>query len=220
MKSDQIRAGKAEALVDRLDTLATGLSGRLVGFQMLTAVDEAVAVFAQRNTIAAVPMKTIMFAISGVALVLVLLLGSHAADLTGADDAMVSARGASRRQRLISTLVEAFAVAIAGSVIGFAVGAFVMGPFGVATAIGGVSFEFKLPQTWTVVSSALIGATGAAMFVVSTLGGRSLLIARLYRNTSNLSQRPFFTRYYLDLAVAGVAVVLGKSSSRAGLAGV
>ncbi|MCZ6539862.1 MAG: ABC transporter permease [Chloroflexi bacterium] len=217
VNSDRIRAGSTDALVDRLDALATGLSGRLSGFQMVTATDEAITVFTRRNTISAVPMKAIMFAISGVALVLVLLLGAHTADLTRADDATTAARGASRRQRLISTLVEGLIVATAGTVVGFAVGVFVMGPFGAAAAVGGLSFDFVMPQTWTVVSSVLIGAAGAAVFVVSTAGARPLLITRLYGSRSHQLQRPFFTRYYLDLGVVGVAMVLAWQVSRGGI---
>ena len=84
-----------------------------------------------------------MLAISGIALVVVLLVGAHTADLTGSDDATIAARGASRRQRLISTLAEAFIVALAGTATGFAIGAFVMGPFGAAAVIGGLHFDFR-----------------------------------------------------------------------------
>lgn len=218
VKSDRIRAGRAGALVDRLDALATRLSVRLLGFQMVTATDEAIAVFTRRNTIAAIPMKTIMLAISGIALVLVLLMGAHTADLTGSDDATIAARGASRRQRLISTLAEALIVALAGTTTGFATGAFAMGPFGAASVIGGLNFDFQTPGTWTVVASVLVGAAGAGMFAVSTISSSgSLLVTRLYRNRSKQTERPFFTRYYLDLVLVVVALVIAWQVSSGGI---
>ncbi|MCH8910360.1 MAG: ABC transporter permease [Chloroflexi bacterium] len=217
VKPDRISAGHAGALVDRLDLLAARLSVRLSGFQMVTATDEAIAVFTRRNTIAAIPMKTIMLAISGIALVLVLLVGSHTSDLTRSDDATVAARGASRRQRLISTLAEAFIVSMAGTATGFAIGAFVMGPFGAAAVIGGLNFDFQMPGTWTVVASVLVGVAGAGMFAASSISSGSLLVTRLQRNRSNQTRLPFFTRYYLDLVVVVVALVIAWQVSSGGI---
>lgn len=217
VQPDNIRAGSAERTLERLDALSTSMSSRLTGFQMLTAIDEALALFAERNTIAAVPMKTIMFSISGIALILVLLLGYHTTDLTSKDDATISARGASRRQRLTSTLTEALIVAGSGSIIGFIAGAFVMGPFGTSIVTGDSLFKLEFPQVWTIVASVGVGLAGAVMFATSTISAGSLLITRLYRNKSNQAEKPFFTRYYLDLVVVAIAALLAWQFSNGGV---
>jgi ABC-type antimicrobial peptide transport system permease subunit len=212
-----IRAGSSEHILERLDTLSTSMSSRLTGFQMLTAIDEALALFGERNTIAAVPMKTIMFSISGIALILVLLMGSHTTDLTSADDATVAARGASRRQRLTSTLSEALIVAGSGTIIGFIVGAFFIGPLGVSVVTDDSLFRMELPELWIVVASIAVGFAGAAIFATSTISAGSLLITRLYRNKSNQVGGPFFTRYYLDLVLVAIAALLAWQFSNGGV---
>jgi putative ABC transport system permease protein len=156
------------------------------------------------------PLTILLLELSGIALFYLVLVGSAVMDRQAREIALLRSRGTSTAQVVASHVVEAAIIGAATVVLAPLLAAAAISLLGLTPVFDKVSHGDRLPVT--VLPSAVgFAALGALLGVLAVavpawVAARRGLVAQ--RQAEARPSKPFFQRFYLDVAFAGIALLL------------
>jgi ABC-type lipoprotein release transport system permease subunit len=235
---DAQRIGDISANLGALRSHITGdLSGAqgVTKAETLTDLSRTLDAVQKQQAFLALPLFVIVAQIVGLALLFVVSMASLLIDGQGQDIATLKSRGASDSQVLTVYLTQGLIVALIAAALGPFLAAalslelarFFIAPLALQTAGVTESYLTRLANPASAIIPALCGAAlgvGAVIFAAWRSSRMEVLAFR--HEQARPSHLPFWSRYYLDLALAAICIVgyvelgqFGGTSARLQLGG-
>ena len=207
-----------QALSD-IRIMRSRLSTSLFGYRQITSLEDALADYDQRLFFAKLPMFVVLILIAFVILYYVVTLSSLFVEQQRAEIALLRSRGASSAQILSVSALEGATIAIVAIVVSPILASVVISLLGLTPAFAELSEGDTLK----------VGISGGA-YMMSTLGGvlsfAALMIpavqasrigvVRHRQQAARPSTEPFFQRYYLDVMLMVVSLILFRQLTEQG----
>ncbi len=208
---ERLRAVNATDARRSIVGIRSRLGGVLTSYRQVTELDSALADYDERLLFTRLQMFVVLILIAVVVLYYVITLSSLVAEQRRSEITLLRGRGATERQILAVFVLEGGTIAILAIVVAPFLAALAVGLLGYTPAFSDLSGGSALPVNLT---------RGA--FIMSALGGAlsfgALMVPAFEAARSNFSQgrqiaaRPsrlsFFQRYYLDVMLLIVSLVL------------
>ena len=217
--SSRLNAGNSTHTRQSIVGMSLGLSSALLSYRQITELDQALADYDRRLLFSKLQMFVVLILIAVVVLYYVVTLSSLVAEQRKGEIGLLQGRGATERQILTVFVLEGATIAALAMVLAPFLAALAVGLLGYTPAFSDLSGGTRLPITMT---------RGA--FIMSALGGAlsfgALMIPAFQMSRSTVSQgrqeaaRPSplstFQRYYLDVMLLVVGIVLFRQLSEQG----
>ena len=217
--SSRLNAGNSTHTRQSVVGMSQGLSGALLSYRQVTELDQALADYDRRLLFSKLQMFVVLILIAVVVLYYVVTLSSLVAEQRKGEISLLQGRGATERQILTVFVLEGVTIAALAMVLAPFLAALAVGLLGYTPAFSDLSGGTRLPITMT---------RGA--FIMSAVGGLlsfgALMIPAFQISHSTVSQgrpeaaRPsrlsIFQRYYLDVMLLIVGIVLFRQLSEQG----
>ena len=220
MYPERIRAADSEDVRRSIGGLAASLGGSIPAYRQSTEVDEILATYDTRIRFIEAPIAVMLLLVTAMVLYAIIFLAGLVTERQRADAALLRSRGAKTSQVLQiyagqGLLITGFAVAVGPFLAAGIVAGIGLLPVFSSLGDGGLLTVTITPPAF---AFALVGGVLAfAVLLVPTLrlATRNLLEER--RLTVRPAQNGFVQRYYLDVGLAGVAMLflwqLGQQGS-------
>ena len=217
--SSRLNAGNSTHTRQSVVGMSQGLSGALLSYRQDTELDQALGDYDRRLLFSKLQMFVVLILIAVVVLYYVVTLSSLVAEQRKSEIGLLQGRGATERQILTVFVLEGATIAVLAMALAPFLAALAVGLLGYTPAFSDLSGGTRLPITMT---------RGA--FIMSALGGvlsfGALMIPAFQMSRSTVSQgrqqaaRPShlstFQRYYLDVMLLIVGIVLFRQLSEQG----
>jgi ABC-type lipoprotein release transport system permease subunit len=205
----------------RTDVVFMGqeLSARLHSYLQITSLDSALAEYDRRLFFSKVPMFVVLVLISVVILYYVVTLSSLLAEERRGDIALLRSRGASAAQVLAVFALEGATIAVLAIVVAPLGAAVVIGLLGYTPAFSDLSDTGRLPVVLTggaFMMSAIGGVLSFAALMVPAAHALRTGVTQHRQQAARPSTQPLYQRYYLDVALLAVAVLLFRQLEEQG----
>ena len=203
----------------QLALMAQRLSSLLHGYLQITSLDRALAEFDQRLFFSKVPMFVVLVLISVVILYYVVTLSSMLAEERREDIALLRSRGAGAMQVLAVFALEGTTIALLAVVAAPLLAALVIALLGYTPAFSDLSEGGRLPivlSRGAFLMSAVGGLLSFGALMVPAVQAMRTGVAQHRLQSARPSTQPFFQRYYLDVALLVVAVLLFRQLEEQG----
>ena len=195
------------------------LSARLHSYLQITSLDTALAEYDRRLFFSKVPMFVVLVLISVVVLYYVVTLSSLLAEERRGDIALLRSRGASAAQVLAVFALEGATIATLAIVVAPLLAAVVIGFLGYTPAFSELSGAGRLPVVLSggaFMMSAIGGVLSFAALMVPAAHALRTGVTQHRQQAARPSTQPLFQRYYLDVALLVVAVILFRQLEQQG----
>ena len=211
--SNAVRARRA------VEALDVSMSSVFQSYRQVTLLDEALAVYDRRLLFTRLQMFVAMTLIAGVALYCVAALSSLAAEQRGGEIALLRARGASERQALAALAMEGATIAaLATALAPFLAAVSLLGFAPAFSELGGGSL---LPVRLTRAAFAMSAVGGALSFgamMIPAYAASRASPSESRRESARPSRLSFVQRYYLDVALLALGVIMFRQLAERGSA--
>lgn len=215
----RLSAGNAASAHVAIDRMEQRLSADLFNYRQFSALDEALAEYERRLFFSKLPMLIVLVLIAVVILYYVVILSTLVVERQRGEIALLRNRGASSANLLavfalegatISILAIAVAPLLAGLLISF---------LGYTPALSGLSGGGRLAisiSTGAYGMSALGGLLSFGALMVPAVQASRTGVVKHRAAAARPASQPFFQRYYLDLMLLLVAVLLFRQLAERG----
>ena len=214
-----LNAGNSSETRASLALLSQRLSAQLHSYLQITSLDRALAEFDRRLFFSKVPMFVVLVLISVVILYYVVTLSSLLAEERRSDMALLRSRGASAMQVLAVFALEGATIAVLAIVVAPLLAAVVIGLLGYTPAFSDLSDSGRLPVVLSggaFLMSAIGVVLSFAALMVPAAHAMRTGITQHRQQAARPSTQPFFQRYYLDVALLVLAVILFRQLEQQG----
>ncbi|MGH2610276.1 MAG: FtsX-like permease family protein, partial [Tepidiformaceae bacterium] len=196
---------RALAEVDELDDLVAAEEG--VAF---SPMGNTVREFERDADHQRAPLTILLLEIAAIALFYLVLVSSAVLDRQAREISLLRSRGTSAGQVLLSFLFEALIIGVAATILAPFVAAGIVALLGLTPIFEGVTDGDPLDVT--LLPSAFLFAAGGALLGVLALMAPAAIAARRgivsQRQAEARPSKPFFQRYFLDVAFVAIALLL------------
>ena len=216
---ERLRAANASGARLSIAQMQIALSTTFLNYRQLTELDEALTVYDQRLLFTRLQMFVVLILIAVVVLYYVVTLSSLVAEQRKSEISLLQGRGATERQVLTVFVLEGATIATLAIVAAPFLAALAISLLGYTPAFSDLSGGSLLPVNLT-----------RSAFIMSAIGGLlsfcALMIPAFEASRSPMSQdrqesaRPsrlsFFQRYYLDVMLLALSIVLFRQLTEQG----
>ena len=203
------------ALIDRR------LSPVLFSFRQTTELDDAINEYDRRLFFSKVPMFIVLLLIAAVILYYVITLSSLLVEQQRSEVALLRSRGATSAQILGVFVLEAATIGLIATIVGPILAAFVIGLLGFTPAFfdlsGGQWMSVQVsPGAYAM--SALGGLLSFAALMVPAVQASRIGVVGHRQAVTRPSEAPFYQRYYLDVLLLVIGILLFREMREQGSA--
>ncbi len=195
------------------------LSSLFTSYRQMTDLDDALAVYDQRLLFTKLQMFVVLILIAVVVLYYVVTLSALVAEQRRDEIRLLQGRGATERQVLIVFLLEGATIAVLAIVIAPFLAAATIAFLGYSPAFsdltGGAPLPVELSQR-AFVMSAVGGVLSFAALMIPAFQASRSTISRSREESARPSSLSFFQRYYLDVMLLAVSIVLFRQLTEQG----
>ena len=218
---DAERLNAANSTQARLAVVALDetLSGVFRTYRQVTLLDEALGVYDRRLLFTRPQMFAALILIAAVTLYYVVTLSSLAAERRRGEIALLRGRGASERQALIALALEGATIAALAAAVAPFLAAAAISLLGYAPAFSDLSGGAALPVRLTRAAFAMSAVGGALSFgalMIPAYAASRASAAEDRREAARPSRLSFVQRYYLDVMLLVLGIVLFRQLSDRG----
>ena len=199
--------------------MSLGLSGALLSYRQVTELDQALADYDRRLLFSKLQMFVVLILIAVVVLYYVVTLSSLVAEQRKIEISLLQSRGATERQVLTVFVLEGATIAGLAMVLAPFLAALAVGLLGYTPAFSDLSGGARLPITMTggaFIMSALGGLLSFGALMIPAFQISRSTIAQGRREAARPSSLSTFQRYYLDVMLLIVGIVLFRQLSEQG----
>ncbi len=209
--SDRLNAANSARARQAVREMDAALSGALRSYRQVTELDEALAIYDRRLLFTRLQMFAALILIAAVTLYCVAALSSLAAERRVGEIALLRARGASERQALAALALEGAIVASLAAAVAPFLAALAISLLGYSPAFSDLSGGAPLPVRLTRAAfamSALGGALGFCAMMIPAYAVSRASVSENRQQAARPSRLSFVQRYYMDVALLVLSVVL------------
>ena len=204
-----------------VEALDVSMSSVFQSYRQVTLLDEALAVYDRRLLFTRLQMFVAMTLIAGVALYCVAALSSLAAEQRGGEIALLRARGASERQALAALAMEGATITALATALAPFLAAAAVSLLGFAPAFSELGGGSLLPVRLTRAAFAMSAVGGALSFgalMIPAYAASRASPSESRRESARPSRLSFVQRYYLDVALLALGVIMFRRLAERGSA--
>ena len=221
--ADEIRAADSERFSRAIANLNASLGGTVSSYRQSTGLDEVLNTYDTRIRFIEAPIAIMLFLVTAMVLYAIVFLAGLVTDRQRADAALLRSRGARTPQVLLIYAVQGMLVTAAAVIAAPFIAAGLVASVGYLPVFASLGDGGPLRVSITPTAFALAGVGGVlalAVLLIPTmrLARRNLLEER--RLIVRPNQVGFVQRYYLDVGLAGAALLflwqLGQQGSLVG----
>lgn len=216
---DRIDAGNATSARTALVTMRSRLITEVFSYRQLTSLEAALAEYDERLFFSKLPMFVVLVLIAVVILYYVVTLSALLVEQQRAEIALLRSRGATSGQILGVFFLEGLTIAVLAIAAAPIMAAAVISVLGLTPAFSGLSDGARLPvdvSRGAYMMSALGGLLSFAALMIPAVQASKIGVVRHRQEASRPAGQPFFQRYYLDVALLAVSILLFRQLSERG----
>ena len=217
----RLNASNADLAFFSLVLIDRRLSPVLFSFRQTTELDDAINEYDRRLFFSKVPMLIVLLLIAAVILYYVVTLSSLLVEQQRSEVALLRSRGATSAQILGVFVLEAVTIALIATAAGPILAAFVIGLLGFTPAFsdlsGGQWMSVAIsPSAYGM--SALGGLLSFAALMVPAVQASRIGVVGHRHAVTRPSDAPFYQRYYLDVLLLVIGILLFREMREQGSA--
>ncbi len=217
--SETIDANNAEDALFDVETLQRRLLQRLNSFRLVTELDVTLEEHGRRLLFSKVPMFVVLVLIAVVILYYVVTLSAMLVEEQRGEVALLRSRGADRTQILAVFVLEGATLALLATLVGPLLAAVVIGLLGLTPAFSDLSGGSILPVSISVNAYLMSGVGGLLSFaalMIPAYRATRISVTRHRQESARPAEAPVFQRYYVDVFLLVVAILLFRQLSEQG----
>ena len=195
------------------------LATNLFSYRQITSLDEALEDYDLRLFFSKLPMLIIMILIAVVILYYVITLSSLLVDQQRGEIALLRSRGATSAQVLVVFVLEGATISVLAIVVAPLLAATVISVLGFTPAFSALSGNDRLPvaiSPGAYMMSALGGILSFAALMIPAVQASRIGVTRHRQEAARPASQSFFQRYYLDVMLLAVSVLLFRQLTEQG----
>ena len=217
--TDRLTASNASRSLSGIRALDSRLQADLQAYQQSTTLDDALAEYDRRLLFSKLQMFVVLILIAVVVLYYVVTLSSLVAEQRRGEIALLRSRGAGSVQILAVFVLEGATITILATVLAPLLAAAAISFLGYTPAFSDLSGGARLPVRLgqgAYMMSALGGVLSFAALMAPAIGASRQGVTRHRQEAARPSRLAFFQRYYLDLMLLAVGILLFRQLSEQG----
>ena len=217
--SSRLNAGNSTYTLETIVGTRQGLSGTLLSYRQITELDQALQDYDRRLLFSKLQMFVVLILIAVVVLYYVVTLSSLVAEQRKAEIGLLQGRGATERQILTVFVLEGATIAAIAMILAPFLAAAAVTLLGYTPAFSDLSGGTRLPITMTrgaFIMSALGGLLSFAALMIPAFQMSRATVSQGRREAARPSRLSIFQRYYLDVMLLIVSIVLFRQLSEQG----
>ena len=221
LEVDQSRLDSRNAWIARsgLSVMKNRLSRNLFSYRQITELEDTLAEFDRRLFFSKLPMFVILVLIAVVILYYVVTISSLVVEQQRGEIALLRSRGASSAQILAVFVLEGLTISLLAAVAAPLIAAFVISLMGFTPAFSDLSGGDRLDVAISG-GAFMMGAFGGllsfAALLIPAVQASKVGVTRHRQEAARPTAQPFFLRYYLDVLLLVISVVLFRQLSDQG----
>lgn len=215
----RINSKNAALTLYHIEQMNRDLSSKLIDFRQTTDIDTTLRDYGIRIFFSRIPMFVVLVLITVVILYYVATLGSLVVDQRSGEIALLSSRGASPIQILTVFVLEGLTIVILAVLIGPPLAALVISGLGFTPAFSDLSGGAKLfvDISWGAYAMSAIGAILSFFtLLIPAIRGSRIGVAKHKQESARPARFPVIQRYYLDVLLLLISVVLFRQLTEQG----
>ncbi len=208
---DKLNARNAEDARLAIRTLESRLGSKLFSYSQFTSLDDALAEHDRRLFFTKLPMFVVLVLIAVVILYYVVTLSSLVVEEQRAEIALLRSRGASSVQVLTVYVLEGVSIASAAALVGPILAGAVISLLGYTPIFSELTDSGALSvriSGGAYVMSALGGVLSFAALMIPAVRASRIGVTRHRQESARPSRQPPYQRYYLDVMLLIVGILL------------
>ena len=216
--AERLNAGNSTLAHLSIRAMRESLSAALFSYRQLTELETVLREYV-RLFFSRLPMFVILILISAVALYYVITVSSLSVERRRGEIALMKSRGASSAQTLAGFAVEGALVAALAAVVAPPLAAALIGVLGMTPAFSGLSGGARIDvgaPTSAYLMSAIGGALGFIALIAPAIQASRMGVAEFRQRAARPRTQPFYQRYYLDIPLIIIAILLLRQLSNQG----
>ena len=219
VESGTIDANNSEDTLIDVKTLQSRLIQKLNSFRQVTELDNALEDHGRRLLFSKVPMFVVLVLIAVVILYYVVTLSAMLVEEQRGEVALLRSRGADRSQILAVFVLEGATLALLATLVGPLLAASVIGLLGLTPAFSDLSGGAILPVSISRNAYLMSGVGGLLSFaalMIPAYRATQISVTRHKQESARPAEAPVFQRYYVDVFLLIVAILLFRQLSEQG----
>ena len=215
----RLSADNAASTLGNLRAIESRLSTDLFSFRQITSLDEALQEYDDRLFFSKLPMFIILILIAVVILYYVVTLSSLLLEQQRGEVALLRSRGASSAQILAVFALEGATISILAIALAPILAAAVISLLGYTPAFSGLSGSNRLPVALSggaYTMSALGGLLSFVALMIPAVQASRIGVTGHRQQAARPSEQLFYQRYYLDVMLLLVSILLFRQLSQQG----
>ena len=215
----RLSANNAEDALFDVETLRNNLVQRLNGFRQITELDAALEEHGRRLLFSKAPMFVVLVLIAVVILYYVVTLSAMLVEEQRGEVALLRSRGADRTQILAVFVLEGATLALMATLVGPLLAAVVVSVLGLTPAFSDLSGGSLLPVSISANAYVMSGVGGLLSFaalMIPAYRATRISVTRHRQESARPAEAPFFQRYYLDVFLLLVGILLFRQLAEQG----
>ena len=216
---ERLRATNATDAMRSIVGMQRSASRTFLSYRQLTDLDNALADYDERLLFTKLQMFVVLILIAVVVLYYVVTLSSLVAEQRKNEISLLQGRGATERQVLTVFVLEGLTISVLAIVTAPFLAALAISVLGYTPAFSDLSGGSLLPVTLTrgaFIMSALGGALSFGALMIPAFQASRSPMSRDRQEMARPSQLSFFQRYYLDVMLLVVSIVLFRQLTEQG----
>ena len=215
----RLNADNAASTLAHLRAMEARLSTDLFSYRRVSSLDEALQEYDDRLFFSKLPMFIILILIAVVILYYVVTLSSLLVEQQRGDVALLRSRGAGSAQILAVFALEGGTISILAIALAPVLAAIVISLLGYTPAFAGLSGGNRLPVALSggaFMMSAMGGLLSFVALMIPAVQASRIGVTRHRQQAARPSEQLFFQRYYLDVMLLLVSIILFRQLSEQG----
>ena len=217
--AERLNAGNSTLAHLSIRAMRENLSAALFSYRQITELDTALREYDRRLFFSKLPMFVILILISAVILYCVITLSSLAMERRLGEIVLMKSRGASSAQTLAVYALEGAAIAALSALAAPPLAAALIGALGITPAFsdlsGGAWIDVGVSRAAYGMSAAG-GLLGFIALMAPAVQASRMGVSEFRQQTARPYAQPFYQRYYLDVLLIAIAVLLLRQLSNQG----
>lgn len=215
----RISSANATQVFSSVRSLDRRLGSELRGYRQVTELDDALSDYDMRLLFSKLQMFVVLILIAVVVLYYVVTLSALVAEQRKNEILLLRGRGATQGQILAVFVLEGSTIAVLAVILAPFLAALAISLLGFTPAFSDLSGGGRLPvrlSQGAFIMSALGGVLSLGALMIPAVAASRGDISRQRQDSSRPSQLPFFQRYYLDVMLLAVSIVLFRQLTEQG----
>ncbi|MCZ6505189.1 MAG: FtsX-like permease family protein, partial [Actinobacteria bacterium] len=216
---DRLNAQNASTARIGLAVMNDRLRTDLFSYRQITSLEDALAEYDRRLFFSKLPMFVVLVLIAVVVLYYIVTISSLLVEQQRTEIALLRSRGATSGQILAVFFLEGATISILSIVAAPIIASVVISVLGLTPAFSDLSGGDRLPvdiSRSAYAMSALGGLLSFAALMIPAVRASRVGVVRHRQEASRPTSQPFFQRYYLDVLLLAVSILLFRQLSERG----